>query len=148
MLYYGYDTFKEDTLRLIEAVREFRPDAVVAVARGGMMLGQLMGYGLGLRNVQSVHVETYDAEVRRDDVKIFGRCDLEGAQRVLVVDDIVDSGMTLRALIDRLRRENPGSLFKTASLFYKPTASVQPDYSVREAKEWIDFFWESDFAAR
>lgn len=146
MYYYGYETFKEDTKQLIEAVREFRPDAVVAVARGGMMLGQLMGYGLGVRNVQSIHVETYDDEVRREGAEIFGRCDLEEAERVLVVDDIVDSGMTLQALLETLQREHPGTLFKTAALFYKPAASLQPDYRVREAEEWIHFFWEADFA--
>jgi xanthine phosphoribosyltransferase len=146
MLYYSYDEFKEDTKSLIEAVRPFKPDAVIAVARGGMMLGQLMGYGLDLRNVQSIHVEAYDGEARRKEASVLGSCDLEGVQRVVIVDDIVDSGMTLRALLDEFQEAYPGVEFKSASLFYKPSASVQPDFSVKEAKEWISFFWETDFA--
>lgn len=145
MVYYSYDEFKEDTNTLIAAVRGYNPDAVVAVARGGMMLGQLMGYGLDLRNVQSIHVEAYDGESQREKVDIFGQCELEGAERVLIVDDIVDSGMTLQALLERLQSEYPAVTFKSASIFYKPTASVQPDFTVKEAKEWINFFWEADF---
>jgi xanthine phosphoribosyltransferase len=34
--------------------------------------------------------------------------------------------------------------FKLASLFYKKTALVQPDFTVKEAPHWIDFFWEAD----
>lgn len=146
MLYYSYDEFKEDTKSLIGAIRPFNPDAVIAVARGGMMLGQLMGYGLDLRNVQSIQVEAYDGEERREEATILGSCDLKGAERVVIVDDIVDSGMTLQALLETLRTAYPEVTFKSASLFYKPSASVQPDFTVKEAKEWINFFWETDFA--
>ncbi|MDX1296080.1 MAG: phosphoribosyltransferase family protein [Sulfurimonadaceae bacterium] len=145
MVYYSYDEFKEDTNNLIAAVRGYNPDAVVAVARGGMMLGQLMGYGLDLRNVQSIHVEAYDGEQQREKVDIFGQCDFDGVQRVLIVDDIVDSGMTLQTLLERLKAEHPAVTFKSASIFYKPTATVQPDFTVKEATEWINFFWEADF---
>lgn len=146
MLYYSYEEFKNDTKTLIAAVREYDPDAIVAVARGGMMLGQLMGYGLDLRNVQSIHVEAYDDASRRKEAEIFGQCDLEGAKRVLIVDDIVDSGMTLKALLEYLQNVYPGVTFKAASLFFKPEASVQPDFTVKEATEWINFFWETDFS--
>jgi xanthine phosphoribosyltransferase len=145
MVYYSYDEFKEDTNNLIAAVRDYNPDAVVAVARGGMMLGQLMGYGLDLRNVQSIHVEAYDGEKQREKVDIFGQCDFKGVERVLIVDDIVDSGMTLQTLLERLQAQYPAVTFKSASIFYKPTATVQPDFTVKEAKEWINFFWEADF---
>jgi len=148
MLYYGYEEFKNDTKVLIEAVRPFDPDAIIAVARGGMMLSQLLGHGLDLRNVQSLRVESYDDTARRDAAKIFGSCDLQGCKRVLIVDDIVDSGMTLAALLERLRRDHPQTEFRSAAIFYKPAASVQPDYRVKEATEWINFFWETDFAAQ
>ena len=142
MLYYSYEEFKNDTKTLIAAVREYDPDAIVAIARGGMMLG----YGLDLRNVQSIHVEAYDASERREEAEIFGHCDLEGAKRVLIVDDIVDSGMTLKALREHLEHAYPGVTFKAASLFFKPEASIQPDFTVKEATEWINFFWETDFS--
>lgn len=146
MLYYSYETFSDDVKALIQRVRPFQPEAIIAVARGGMMLGQLMGYGLNLRNIQSIHVEAYDDAKRREAAAIFGVCDIGDAKRVLVVDDIVDSGMTMQALLERLRTQHPQTEFKTASIFYKPEASLQPDFTLKEAEAWINFFWEVDFS--
>lgn len=131
---------------MIEQSREYKPDAIVAIARGGLILGQLMGYGLDVRNVQTIRAESYDDQVQREGVTIVGECDLQKAKRVLIVDDIVDSGKTLQAVLDYLDVSAPKAEKRTASLFYKTSASVQPDLTVREAMEWVEFFWERDFA--
>jgi xanthine phosphoribosyltransferase len=144
-MYYGYDEFAADAKELIEKTKPYRPDLIIGIARGGMLLAQVLGYGNDLRNVQTIHAESYDNAQRRDHVDVSGSCDFSGAERVLVVDDIVDSGETLRVIMERFRSANPGVTFKTASLFYKPSACVQPDFAVKEAKEWIHFFWEVDF---
>ena len=146
MHYYGYKTFENDTKKLIEQSREYQPDTIVAIARGGMMLGQLMGYGLSVRNVQSIHVESYDDEYQRESVTIFGDCDLKRSERILVVDDIVDSGKTLQAILKYFKKSAPHAIIKSASLFYKHSAVIQPDYTIHEATEWINFFWEADYA--
>lgn len=142
MLKYTYDAFEKDAKALIEQVREFEPDTIVAIARGGMMLGQIMGYGLDIRNVQSIHIETYDGEQKRENVSIYGRCDLSNSRRVLVVDDIVDTGHTMASLLETFKNGSTGIEVRTAALFYKSSASVLPDFWVHEATEWIDFFWE------
>ena len=43
-----------------------------------------------------------------------------------------------------LKDKFPGVEFKLATIFYKKTAVLQPDFCVKEAKGWIDFFWEAD----
>ncbi len=146
MKYYGYDECKIDVRSLIEQSKNYDAQAIVAIARGGLMLGELMGYGLHIRNVQSLHVESYDDDIQRESVKIFGSCDLSGKKRVLIVDDIVDSGETMQAVMYHFRELYPQCDFKTAALFYKPSAVIQPDFFVKEAIGWIDFFWEVDFA--
>ena len=145
MLNYAYEAFEKDVKVLIEQTSAYQPDLIVAIARGGMMLGQIMGYGLGVRNVQSIRVEAYDGECQRDTVTISGSCDLCDVKRVLIVDDIVDSGDTLQAVIDKFKRIAPDLQIKTATLFYKPSASILPDYKVHEATEWIGFFWEKEY---
>ncbi|MEA3373358.1 MAG: phosphoribosyltransferase family protein [Campylobacterota bacterium] len=145
MINYAYEAFEKDTKCLIEQVKPYQPDLIVAIARGGMMLGQVMGYGLGVRNVQTIHVESYDGDCQRDSVSVYGSCDLSNAKRVLIVDDIVDSGETLQAVLETLQRSSPDVQIKTAALFYKSTASVSPDFKVREATEWIGFFWEKEY---
>lgn len=146
MKYYSYESFLEDTKSLVLQSHAYQPDVIIAIARGGLILGQYMAYGLGVRDVQTIRAESYDAEVQRDAVSIVGECQLDGAKRILIVDDIVDSGNTLVAVLEHLDSVAPQALKRTASLFFKSSATVQPDYTVNEASTWIDFFWERDLA--
>ncbi|OQX59831.1 MAG: hypothetical protein B5M52_02140 [Helicobacteraceae bacterium 4484_230] len=147
MYYYGYKDFEPDVKSLISQSRDFDPDAIVAIARGALMIGELMAYGLKIRNIQSLRVESYDGEVQRDSVKIIDSCDLDGVRKVLIVDDIIDSGHTMKEVVLHLKEQYPDILFKTAAVFYKPTAGFKADFTVREAKGWIDFFWDVDYGS-
>lgn len=145
MIVYDYDRFKTDIQTLAQQCEPFQPDTIVAIARGGMTLGHALCMHMQLRNLQSIRIESYDDDRQRDTVKIFGECDFSLSKRVLIVDDIVDSGKTLNALLAIFRKRYPRVVFKSAALFTKPTALVQPDFSLHEAADWIDFFWERDF---
>jgi xanthine phosphoribosyltransferase len=145
MITYSYEHFKNDLQPLSTLCEAFQADTILSVARGGMTLGHALSMSLDIRNLQSIRVESYDGDTQRDHVSIIGSCDLSGAKRVLVVDDIVDSGQTLAELIPFLRSEHPSCEFKIATLFTKPTALIQPDFYLHEANDWIEFFWERDF---
>lgn len=145
MLIYTYEHFLNDIQTLTSRCEAFKPDTILAVARGGVTLAHALAMSLDVRNLQSIRVESYDGEFQREAVSILGKADLEGSKRVLVVDDIVDSGQTLAALLPYLRTEYPQCEFKIATLFTKSTALLQPDFSLHEAREWIEFFWERDF---
>jgi xanthine phosphoribosyltransferase len=47
-------------------------------------------------------------------------------------------------VLNVLRQLYPTVIFKTASLFYKKSARIAPDWHVHEADKWIDFFWSVD----
>ena len=145
MYYYDYQEFKNDTLNLASQCRSFEPDTILGIARGGLMLSQILAYALKIRNLQSIRVESYDEQHKRDTLNLHVDCDLNGCERVLVVDDIVDSGETLKEVLSSLQILYPDTTFKSAALFYKPTAVIQSDFKVKEATEWIEFFWEKDF---
>ena len=145
MKYYAYNDFRDDTKVLIQKVKEFEPESIVAIARGGLTLAHAMAEGLNIRDVQSIRTELYDSTEKRDCITLFGSCELQNKQRVLVVDDIADSGETLKALQPLLANLYPEIEFKYATLFYKTTSLIEPDFWVREADDWIDFFWERDF---
>ena len=145
MIYYDYKRFCTDVQILSQQCKSFQPDAILAIARGGMTLAHALSMNFETRNLQSIRVESYDGDAQRENVTILGTCDLRGSKRVLVVDDIVDSGQTLAALMPMLHSEYPTCEFKTATLFTKSSALLQPDFSLHEAADWIDFFWERDY---
>ena len=142
--YYGYDEFKKDTQVLVNKCRNYEPDILLAVARGGLTLAHLMAQALDMRNLYSLNSIHYEGELKLDSFNIFNIPDVSHAKRVLIIDDIVDSGETMVEILKILEDKFPGVEFKLATLFYKKTAVMQPDFAVREANEWIDFFWEVD----
>lgn len=145
MIYYDYIDFKHDLQPLSRQCETFQADTILAVARGGMTVAHALAMSLNIRNVQSIRIESYDGEHQRDNVTIKGKCDFTLSKKVLIVDDIIDSGKTLYTLLPRLHSEYPEIVFAVAVLFSKATALIQPDFSLHEATDWIDFFWERDF---
>ena len=47
-------------------------------------------------------------------------------------------------IIKKLKKRYPYCEFRVATVFYKNDAIMQPDFKVKEAKSWIEFFWEVD----
>ncbi len=142
--YYGYDEFKKDTQVLVNKCRDYEPEILLAVARGGLTLAHLMSQALDMRNLYTLNSIHYEGEMKLDSFNIFNIPDVSHAKKVLIIDDIVDSGETMVEILKILEDKFPGVEFKLATLFYKKTAVLKPDFAVREANEWIDFFWEVD----
>ena len=69
--------------------------------------------------------------------------DLELYKRVLLVDDIIDSGDSMVEIKRVLLEKFPQIELKTAVIFYKPKALIQPDFKISKTDEWINFFWEN-----
>ena len=145
MKYYTYEDFRTDTKELLVQVKEFNPHAIIGIARGGLTLSHAMAEGLNIREVQTIRTELYDRNCKRDKLSIFGSCVFENIDRVLVLDDIADTGETLKQIMHHLKSTNKNIEFKSATLFYKKTSIYKPDFWIQEANDWIDFFWESDF---
>ncbi|MEA1913896.1 MAG: phosphoribosyltransferase family protein [Campylobacterota bacterium] len=143
-VYYGYDEFVVDTKILLKQIQSYNPEALIPVARGGMALGQLLGEAMDTREVYCINSIHYEGTVKLDTCKIFNVPNLSRVSKVVIIDDIIDSGESMVDILKKLKRLYPHCEFKVATIFYKPTALIQPDFTVKEAHDWIDFFWEVD----
>ena len=143
-LYYSYDLFVKDTQLLVDKCRDFEPEILLAVARGGLTLAHLMSQAMDMRNLYTLNSIHYEGDLKLDTFNIFNIPDVSHAKKVLIVDYIVDSGETIREILKVLNKKFPNVEFRLATLFYKKTAVLKPDYYIKEANQWIDFFWEVD----
>ena len=142
--YYSYDLFKDDTQILVNKCRSFEPEILLAVARGGLTLSHLMAQAMNIKNLYSLNSIHYDGEVKLDTFNIFNIPDISHAKKVLIIDDIVDSGKTMIEVFKILNEKFPNTEFKLATLFYKKTALIKPDFYIKQTDMWIEFFWEVD----
>lgn len=118
-LYYSYELFKKDTQILVDKCRDFEPEILLAVARGGLTLSHLMAQALEMRNLYTLNSIHYEGELKLDTFNIFNIPDVSHAKKVLIVDDIVDSGETMREILKVLKDRFPTVEFKLATLFIK-----------------------------
>ncbi|MFT7824321.1 MAG: phosphoribosyltransferase family protein [Sulfurimonas sp.] len=142
-VYYSYEEFRND-LKILSGKIDKEFDAILCIARGGMTMAHLLGEHYDMREVYSVNTVGYEDTQKKESVEVFNIPNLSSAKNVLIVDDIVDSGDTLVEVLKVLEERYPDILFLSASLFYKKSAKIAPDWYVKEAETWIDFFWTVD----
>jgi hypoxanthine phosphoribosyltransferase len=123
----------------------FEPDVIVAVARGGLIIAGAVAYALGTKMCGSINVEFYtDVEQSLEQPVVLAPAldapSLRG-KRVLVVDDVSDSGKTLALVVDIVRQV--GADVRTACLYSKPGTVLEPDHVWRRVDGWITFPWSA-----
>lgn len=142
-IYYPYQEFKEDLQTLTQKIDQ-NFDAILGIARGGLSMAQMLGEYYDMREVYSINTIGYEETLKNDSVEVFNIPHLKSAKKVLIVDDIVDSGDTLIEVLTVLNEKYPNVTFITAALFYKKTAKITPTWYAKEPRGWIDFFWSVD----
>jgi len=142
-IYYPYNEFRDDLKILIKNIDQ-NFDTIVPISRGGLCIGHMFGEFYDIRQVYTINTIGYEDIKKLDEVKVFHLPNLEDSNRVLIVDDIVDSGDTLVTVLEVLEKKYPKVTFFTASIFYKPTAVIEPTWWVKKPSGWIEFFWSED----
>jgi xanthine phosphoribosyltransferase len=143
-IYYSYDECISDCKVLLPRIKKYNPDALVAIARGGLTLGHLLAQGLNTNKLYTINSIHYNNSEKLDSFDISNIPDLKKYKKVVIIDDIVDSGETIIEIKRILEKKYLYCEFKIATIFYKKDAIIQPDFKVKEAKAWIEFFWEVD----
>jgi uncharacterized protein len=124
----------------------YRPDIILAIARGGLFVAGGLGYSLSVKNIYVMNVEYYTGVNERLPLPVAlpptpHLVDIEDA-RLLIADDVADTGHTL-ALVHDFCRGKVAEV-RSAVLYLKPTSVISCDYVWRRTDRWIDFPWSSE----
>ncbi|MFM8553265.1 MAG: phosphoribosyltransferase [Acidimicrobiales bacterium] len=121
----------------------YDPDIILAIARGGLLAAGALGYALAVKNLYTMNVEFYTGVEERLPVPMIlppvpDLVELRFA-RVLVVDDVADTGHTLK-IVEEFFRGRVKEV-RTAVLYEKPRSVVKCDYAWKRTDLWINFPW-------
>src|SRR3954471_6593328 len=143
----SWDDLGRGARQLAEAVAAdgYRPDMVLGIARGGLLVCGALGYALDVKNTFTMNVEFYTGVDERLEIPMIlppvpELVDLEEA-RVLIADDVADTGRTL-LLVKDFCAGKVGEV-RCAVLYEKPHSEVHCEYVWRRPDRSIDFPWSA-----
>jgi hypoxanthine phosphoribosyltransferase len=115
----------------------FRPDLVIAIGRGGFVPARIVCDFLLHSLLTSIKIEHWDiAACKRPEaaVRFPLAVDVQD-QSILIIDDVTDTGETLRAALDYVKSLEAGET-KTGVMQHKTTSSVVPDFYADVIMDW------------
>jgi len=150
----------EDSFRLGVKILEsgFEPTLIIAIWRGGTPVGMAVQEVLAYCGVESDHIairtSSYTGVDQRGAVAVHGLNymikKIRHDDRVLIIDDVFDTGNTIKAVIEEIRQRARGNTpeeIRVAVPWFKPKRNqtdLLPDYYLRETDEWLVFPHELD----
>jgi len=150
------DRLLEDSFRLGNAIVDsgFRPTHIVGIWRGGAPVGIAVQELLEYRGIETDHIairtKSYAGiDQQHSEVRVYSLGylidTLNPEDRLVVVDDVFDSGRSIEAFLRELKarcRHNTPREIRIATVYWKPTrnkTTMRPDYYVHETDEWLVF---------
>ncbi|CAL9465423.1 Xanthine phosphoribosyltransferase [Streptomyces sp. enrichment culture] len=140
-----YELFGQAVRELARAVADdgYEPDMILSIARGGLFVAGGLGYALDVKNLHVMNVEFYTGVGTTLEMPVMlppvpNVVDLS-EKRVLVADDVADSGRTLK-LVHDFCAEHVAEV-RSAVVYEKPRSLVKCEYVWKHTDRWINFPW-------
>ena len=125
-----------------EKIRQstFKADVIVGVTRGGWVPARVLSDLLGFPDFATVRVEFYlgVTETRNEPVLIQGVSAAVTGKKVLIVDDVADTGKSLQLAREHVLQQGATEV-KIATVYRKPWSVIKPDYYETETSCWVVF---------
>ncbi|MEA3467669.1 MAG: phosphoribosyltransferase family protein [Thermodesulfobacteriota bacterium] len=146
----------EDSFKLAQQILEsgFKPTFIIAVWRGGAPIGIAVQEFLSFHGIQTdniaIRTSSYSGiDNKTREIKLFGLNylvkNMQHSDRLLIVDDVFDTGRSVEAIINELHRRlrlNTPEDIRIAVPYYKPSRNQigkAPDYAVHETTDWLKY---------
>jgi len=141
--YVSWDDVQSLCRKLAEKIHKDRPDMnrMLAITRGGLFPAGILARELNIKLIDTVGIESYSGNEQKEvsEARILKEFNQRFSHNILVVDDLADTGNTLRLL--RKSLINP----VICTLFVKPEGAGLVDYYAEEVGQatWVRFPWDT-----
>ncbi|MCD6457635.1 MAG: phosphoribosyltransferase [Thermoproteales archaeon] len=140
----SWDEFYWDIFDLGKKIKKsYQADILIAVARGGWVVGRIISDLLEIDRVASIGVKFYKGINSRNERPVITQplsIDVKN-QKVLIVDDIADTGETVKIVREYVLKGEPKDV-KIAVVYLKPWCQVKVDFFIKETDKWVVFPYE------
>jgi hypoxanthine phosphoribosyltransferase len=122
---------------------QYQPDIIIGIAKGGTIPTRILSDLMEISQTTNIQIKSYRtiAEPEIEPLITQRLTTSITNKKVLLVDDIADSGKTLKAAKMYLQ-EHKAKDIKIATLYAKPTSEIEPDFYEKKTSKWVVFPWE------
>ncbi len=123
----------------------YEPNMLIGILRGGVIIASMLSDILDMREVYAIGCRSYTGIGERSTVVIYQPLSLDSLhdKNVLIIDDVVDTGETMKHIVQYTKGFGPKSI-KTATLHIKPHTTFIPDFYVENVNAWIVYPWSTN----
>ncbi len=153
LYYMGWDEFENITNNILQKIRKenIHIDTIVPVLRGGAYLGNMLNNNIKNTDISYIHVRRSESNEKNSFLgtpvfKGITNVDKISGKDVLITDDMLDKGVTMKFVIEEIKKLNPKSI-KVAVLYNFTKLDDEQMYIVgasMEQKKWIVYPWEKE----
>lgn len=129
-----------------KVVQNFTPDVIIGLSRGGLVPARILSDSLWIKDLLSIKTEHWGLTATKSGQAVLndpGKLNLKG-KKVLIVDDITDTGQSMRLAFDFVKGQEPQEV-KTATMLHISRSEFVPDYYGQEVSSeqwtWFIFPW-------
>ncbi len=133
--------FEDDCIALSKKIRDIKIDKIIAISRGGLVASRILSDLLTVK-ISHISISSYK-NLKQDNEPTINDVPNENltGKSLLIVDDVSDTGKTLKRAIKYFKDLNVGTVY-TAAPYIKPYTIQVPDFWVKKTKSWIIFPYE------
>ena len=142
-IHYTYIQAEKDCKMLAKELSHYKFDWIVTMALGGLVPSCILGKLLNIKKVQVVPISYYEETQRKEGKPIIlANWLIPENAKVLLIDDIVDTGETMKKVHNLLIEKNKKVV--SVALHYKPDKAYafKPHYWINKTDKWIIYPWE------
>lgn len=122
----------------------YKPDFILAIARGGLFTAGALGYALGVKLLHVVNVEFYTGRDEHLQMPIMlppiPDPGLFQGLKVLICDDVADTGATLHTTHEFVQQHVDE--VRSLVIYEKSRSLIRPEYVWKHTDDWIQFPWD------
>lgn len=122
----------------------YKPDFILAVARGGLFTAGALGYALDIKLIHTVNIEFYTGRDERLEMPVMlppiPNPDHFRGLKVLICDDVADTGATLKTTHEFVQQHV--AEVRSLVIYEKSRSLIKPDYVWKRTDDWIHFPWD------
>lgn len=142
----SWEMFGKATQDLARMVLDdgYKPDFILAIARGGLFTAGALGYALNVKLLHTVNIEFYTGREQRLEMPVMlppiPDPGLFRGLKVLICDDVADTGATLETTHEFVQQYV--AEVRSLVIYEKTRSQIKPEYVWKRTDDWIHFPWD------